>query len=108
MTAREFAQENGFNANTLIHWKWKLKKELRASGVGAATANHGQPELSEHIGEEHPERSALQFVEVLRASPSSLGDDRIEVVLAIGVTLRVPSTFDEDALRRVLAVVEKR
>lgn len=106
MTAKEFAAEYGFNANTLIHWNWKFNKELRGSNARAATAS--LPELLEHTREGEVERSALQFVEVLRASPSSLGDDRIELVLAVGVVVRVPSTFDEDVLRRVLAVVEKR
>ena len=108
MTAQEFAEEHGFNANTLTYWSWKFNKELRESEARKPTEHRVQPEPASHFGGDQPDPSALQFVQVLQALPSSVDSDRIEVVLAVGVTVRVPSSFDDDALRRLLDVLEDR
>ena len=89
MSAAEFALEIGVNARTLTYWKWKL----------------GKPE---------PLRAAprADFVEVVATAPSRIaGDaslDALEVVLVGGVVIRVPSRFDAETLRRVVAALEAR
>ncbi len=82
LTAREYAAKAGLNPGTLQFWKYTLGKESRpSSGKGAD----------------------LPLIEV---HSSVAKDDRFEVELAGGRRVRVPGTFDSDALRRLIAVLE--
>ena len=89
LSGAEFAAQLGVKEATLRHWKWVLGREQRAARRGAAVAT---------------------FVEV--APPSVSVDaaqrDSFEVVLRDDRLLRVPGTFDEAALRRLLAILEER
>ncbi len=80
MTAGEFAARHGVSAHTLRHWAWKLG---RASGEARALAR------------------VPPMIEV-HARP--VADDRFEIELG-SRRVRVPASFDADALRRVLAIV---
>ncbi len=82
LTAREYAARAGLNPGTLKFWKYTLGKEARLSpGEGPV----------------------LPLIEV-RSSVAK--DDRFEVELAGGHRVRVPGSFDVDALRRLIAVLE--
>lgn len=84
----EFAARAGLKESTLRHWKWQLGYEERQR---AARAKKVRPE----------------FVEVTPAvSAHLMGAAAFELVLAGDRRLRVPATFDESALRRLLAVLE--
>lgn len=97
LSAREFASEMGLKAASLSYWKWRLKQESEPQGRRAPKPRRAKP-------------ARPRFVEV---RPAKLGalvggvDARLELVLADCV-IRVPGGFDDDALRRVLAVVAER
>jgi transposase-like protein len=89
LTVAEFAAELGVNPSTLTYWKWRLGKEARQDKVRVA-----------------PARKAPTFVEVKQegsARPSTM--DRIEVVFADGLVIRVPDEFEPETLRRVVAAL---
>jgi hypothetical protein len=78
--AREFAAHRGINAATLAHWKWRLGRETSSGAL-----------------------AALPMIEVqARASH----DERFEIELGASRRLRIPASFDADALRRLIAVLE--
>jgi hypothetical protein len=81
LTAREFATRNRVKVHTLRHWAWKLGRE-----TGDVTSLGRVPALIE-----------------VHARPAA--DDRFEIELG-GRRVRVPPSFDADALRRLLAVLE--
>lgn len=84
-TAEEFARGEGVAAQTLRHWKWRFGAE----------------------GKSRPaKRMAARFVEVVAALPSrGEGSNDFEVMLTGGVRVRVPSSFDDQSLRRLLSVL---
>ena len=85
LTAAEFARKVGVREGTLRWWKWRL----------AST----RPEVA-RAGAVSP----LTFVEMT----SVVRRDPIEVVLASGTRVVVPSGFDSSALARLLDVLERR
>lgn len=85
LTAQQFAAKTGLNKHTLAIWSSQLRRERRRSGPRAR--RRGRP----------------RFIE-LEAVPAQ--GSAIELVLG-AVCVRVPVDFDEDALRRVLAVVRE-
>jgi transposase-like protein len=82
-TAAEFAAAGGFHAETLRHWKYKLRRE-REGKTSTPT---------------------LPLVEVITSAATTTADARFEIELARGCRLRVPATFDGEALRRLLAIL---
>jgi hypothetical protein len=103
LTANEFAQEIGVNANTFKHWAWKL-------GAGVGDKPRGRQRTP------RGERSA-SFIEVApptapaverdaAAAPETRAASVFELVLGDGRTLRVPPDFDAGALRRLVAALE--
>lgn len=94
LTARQFAAEIGVNAGTLTFWKWKLGSEARGE-----RRKGGRP----------PTAPAATFVELvptdLPRSPTEIVGDALEIVLGGGLRIRVPARFDDEALRRVVAVL---
>jgi len=105
LTSKEFAAEVGINAATLTYWKWRLGKERReASGeVPKTKPSKPRPKVAQEPREAvQADAPSLVLVD---ASPS---DSRIEVELSGGTRLRVPSSFDADALRRLVAALEGR
>lgn len=107
LTAKEFAAETGLNANTLMHWKWRLGAEARRRQRPARTVV-----------------AAASFVEVTRPAPVVVApviappaapplapapvraDEPLEVILRDGLRIRVPVQFDPASLRRVVAALE--
>jgi hypothetical protein len=89
LTAKEYAAQTGFNANTLTNWKWRL---------GGA--------IQERVQRSPP------VVEVKLAPPAAAPgleqEQRFEVVLASGAMVRVPTRFDGGALRALVAALEAR
>lgn len=78
LTYRELAEETGVSERTLAWWSWKLRRERR-------------------------EQTDIGFVELDVAEESITGG--LEVELATGHRIRVPAHFDEDTLRRLVAVL---
>jgi transposase-like protein len=92
LSAAEFATEIGVNPRTLTYWKWLLRQEARPKRPSreAATASRPAP-------------AASAFVEV-RSTP---GNAAFELALGDGRRLQIPTSFDSDALARLLAVLER-
>ena len=98
-TAAEFASEVGVSARSLSWWKWQLESTTRSGSPKRARARQ-QPELIEKPTTISP----LTFVEM----PPAIEADRLEVVLASSVRIRVRPGFDSATLERVLDVLEAR
>lgn len=89
LTIERYAARAGINARSLAWWKWQLAlKSARRARAHAPT----------------PAISPLTFVEV-KPSEAAAG---LEVVLASGVSVRVPVDFDSVVLGRLLDVLERR
>lgn len=100
LTAEEFAAEMGLNVGTLRHWKYTLEREARLSRRPGQRAPRREPEPPA------PQKPALPLVEI--QATSSLRDERFEVELGHGRRVRVPASFEAEALRRLLLVLEER
>jgi hypothetical protein len=89
LTRDQFAALAGLNGGTLAYWQWRLHKE------GAS--------------KRAPKKSAPpKFIELTpMAGWSPETPERIELVLTDGVVVRVPASFDDETLRRVLGVLHK-
>jgi hypothetical protein len=82
-----FAKHHGFDPQRLYWWRRRLD---RATPV-------------ESPGFEEIRPAVTAFV---RSGSVQSGDEHVEIVLRSGRILRVGRSFDEDVLRRVLAVVD--
>jgi hypothetical protein len=81
-TARDFADGHGVNVSTLSHWAWRLRRESRD---GTAIA---------------------RVPPMIEVRARSAADDRFEIELG-SRRVRIPPSFDADALRRLIAALEE-
>jgi hypothetical protein len=95
LTAAEFASEIGVRARTLSWWKWRLSSKTQESPKGARRVA-GSLGKATRI-------SPLTFVEM-----TAIDTDRLEVVLASSVRIRVRPGFDSTTLGRLLEVLEPK
>jgi hypothetical protein len=96
-TAAEFARAHGLKVDRLRHWGWRFDNERHA----ATRAREDSPPKTAVV---------VPFVEVERppttVTPAEVTSaDWIEILTPGGLRVCVPPKFDDDALRRVLAVV---
>lgn len=84
LPATEFAGEHGFDAQRLYWWRRRFGAQ--------SISNEGQKVFEEVLVQ--PEARVVE--------PE---DPRLEIVFAHGLAVRVPSSFDEPALRRLLKIV---
>jgi hypothetical protein len=95
LTAAEYGAETGLNRHTLTYWKWRLKAQ---PGVGRTKS-----------AEKQTAPMPAGFVEVKMPLPEPIvvsePAEPLELLLAGGMRLRIPVRFDEQALRRVVAVL---
>jgi transposase-like protein len=90
LDAATFANKEGINAHTLKNWRWKLR-------TSAAQRDNGAPSgFVELVATHAPEPRVVQPAEP------------IEVHLRSGVCVLVPSRFDAESLRRLVAALEAR
>jgi hypothetical protein len=92
-SVKEFAAALGVHPVTLSGWRWRIESAQRKTGRKAAAPPAAEP---------------VQFVELTGLAGAGTSAAQFELVLASGATVRVPSTFDAAALRRLLDVVERR
>jgi hypothetical protein len=91
LSAKEFADETGVKANTLQNWGYRLAAERRRAQKESA-----------------PKSESVEWIEVTaptKEREAEASSERLELVLASGLTVRVPARFEAAALRRLLAVV---
>ena len=95
LTLTRFAEGEGLSRKTLSKWRRRL-------GIGDDRVRPGRPPA--YLAQNERAGAAMLFTEVspaLLAAPAPV----FEVVLAAGVTVRVPERFAADALRRLLGVL---
>ncbi len=80
LKAAEYGNRAGVNPRTLSYWKWRLGRESRGGTTSSSVAS---------------------FVEVRPREAA-----HFEVELRGGRRLRVPASFDEAALRRLVEFLE--
>ncbi len=85
LTPAVYAAKHGINEASLKWWKWHLGSKKRAKAHAPASV------------------SPLTFVEMTVGR-----GDTMEIVLASGLTVRVPADFDAVALGRLLDLLEQR
>jgi len=107
LTAKEFAAETGLNANTLMHWKWRLGAEARRRQRPARTV----VEAASFVEVTRPAPVVVEPVTAPPAAPPpalapARADEPLEVILRDGLRIRVPVQFDPASLRRVVAALE--
>lgn len=89
LTGAAFAARLGVKEATLRHWKWLLGRGARRGSRRATTAP--------------------AFVEIAPLLAGQLtASEPFELVLGTEVRVRIPQSFDEAALRRLLALVRER
>lgn len=93
LTAEQYAAELGINAGTLKFWKYKLGRPERAT---AERRQAKQPKAP---------RVPLPLVEVRPAVVAAASGFELE--LSGGRRLRIPASFEADALGRLLAVLAR-
>ena len=101
LTAREYATEIGVNVHTQQQWGWRLNAEAR-KGKGATRS---KPAASKKSGSRVP---VVEVIGVGATSPSSGPAISYEVVLRDGTMIRVPPSFDDATLHRLVSVLEAR
>jgi transposase len=97
LTAREFAQKHGLRAGTLTWWRWRLGREGGEHDVQSSVVRAMSPGS-------HGRAGGLAGIIELR--PTSSPDRPVEIELACGRRLRVPAEFEDDVVRRLLAILE--
>jgi hypothetical protein len=80
LTAAQYGDRAGVNPRTLTYWKWRLGQESRERVTPTTVAA---------FVEVHPRR-----------------EEGFELELRGGRRLRVPASFDEPALRRLIELLE--
>ena len=102
LTAKEFAAETGLKASTLTYWKWKLSADARAEGAGAQPPMRANRKRRSTCQSKTlvPKAAFVELAAAVMPAPSML-----EVVLSDGLSVRVPTGFDEDTLVRVVRAV---
>jgi transposase len=99
LTAARYAERTGLNANTLRHWNWLLGKTGRRRRAAASAQRTQAPTFVEIFAGMTPPTPSEN--DAHRAEP-------FELVLREGVRLRIATSFDAAALRRLLDVVGGR
>lgn len=89
LTASEFASRHGLRATTLAWWKWRL-------GQAGSEPRRNPPRRG---------REAKDALPVIELRPAAIADERFEIAVG-SARVRVPRSFDAEALSRLLAVLE--
>jgi transposase-like protein len=88
LPASEFAQKMGLNENTLRYWATQLRKEIDDAE---------ERDSRKAVG------SSMAFVEVAGLGAA---ESAFEITLTSGLTVRVPPSFDDGVLQRLLSLLE--
>lgn len=86
LSKEDFGQREGLAPEKLNWWRWELRRKSATKAIARRPA----------------------FVEVNAIEQLGPSGERVEVVLGNGRIVRVPATFDDAVLGRVLAIAERR
>ena len=103
LSVRKFCQQVGCQETTYYFWRRELKKRDRAARTPPTVR-------AESTGSNKPESSTrTQPLPVFLPARVELSSQAtIEIVLADGMTVRIPDDFNERTLDSVLTVLERR
>jgi transposase-like protein len=122
LTAKEFAEEIGVNANTLAGWRWRLSSRQgsgeRRKGEGprgppslglVPSSEDGLEEGASGAGDAGAEPIApMRFVELTTKPPATPAQVApFEIVLRSGRVVRVTGGFDAAELTRLVGLLEE-
>ena len=99
LSARRFAEREGVRAATLTWWRWRL-------GQGRPSAERSRRKCAASRAV-----VAADFVELIPTTPvvdDPGGSAGLELELAGGYRVRLPGDFSDEALTRLLDVLEAR
>jgi len=108
LTAREFAAELGVNVRTLSYWKWRLQAESGGESRTSTRARRRRSTTGSIRRSTSPTQSPLAFIELTQPTAEGTSTkciDPYELVLATGIRIRIPATFDAQSLSRLLDVL---
>lgn len=91
-SAREFADRLGVSPSTLTYWGWRFRKVA-------------PPSRTKRRGGRSSGSTDVRFVELAGVATQ---EQRFELELGNGRSLRIPASFDSNALERLLQVLEDR
>jgi transposase len=95
LSAKQFAGEIGVSAQSLTFWRWKLRRDSRATErADMPSARKTKREAA----------SAPTFMQLVPTSQQVMASNPLEVVLANGLTVRVSPEFDSSTLVRLVAL----
>jgi transposase len=109
LTPTEVARKYAINSGQLYTWRRELLSVQQGALVSRAVPRFAQVEL--RSAEPPPVTAAPSDGKPLQAAPlsgASTPGGRMEITLPDGVVLRVDADVDGTALRRVLAVLDRR
>lgn len=98
LTAKQFAAEIDVSPQSLSFWKWKLRKAEQGS-ARTTRRRHEQPQRTAPST-----ASFLQLLPALEPPKTATPAGTLELVLSHGLSVRVPTGFDEATLRRLVAM----
>ena len=101
LTAAEFAVGTGVNVNTLKNWIWRVSSEAKR-----ATAAPGAQRAESKASAKRRSRRSSQIVEVVGALPTRPSPS-YEVTLPSGVSLRLPTDFEVERVRALVALASE-
>jgi hypothetical protein len=99
LTAKKFAARRGLSACTLYYWSWRQSAEARDSETGRLSS---APTFVEIVGAADVVGHGSQAVGVRPVA------EPFEILLGDRIRIRVPVNFDEAALCRLVAILERR
>ena len=98
LSAKAFAERADLKASTLMYWRWRLQREARSTASPDAAK---RPRRAARVA-----AAPLSFIEIESSAPAET--PAFEIVLGRERRIRVPSHFDEAALRRLVSALETR
>jgi hypothetical protein len=104
LSADQFADEVGVNAGNLRAWSYRLSAERRRA-IAKSSALKAEALTWVEVSAPVPDDVSTPKPEPVPAQTTIAPMERLELVLASGMTVRVPPNFEPEALRRLLAVV---
>jgi hypothetical protein len=97
LSAKQFADENGVSPQSLTFWKWKLRREAGA---------HAHVEESRAKSSRAGSRHTTTFLQLLPTiATQTRSSSMLELVLPNGLAVRIPAAFDEQTLKRLIALL---
>lgn len=96
LSAKQFAAEIGVSAQGLTLWRWKLRQsDNRGRSSSVVRGDVSEPQMD----------ASPKFLQLVAAPDAVSSAIPFEVVLPRGLTLRVPTGFDEPTLLRLVELL---